>query len=455
MAEAAETGAPGPAAAATRRGLILSAYLLTGYLALPLLAGLYRWRVRRGKEDEARRGERFGVASRPRPEGDLVWVHAASVGETNAVLPLVETMAARGLAVLLTTGTVTSAQVAAQRLPAGAVHQYVPFDVAPVLDRFLGHWRPSLAIMVESEIWPAMLALLSERAIPVVVVNGRMSEGSFRGWRRLGASAGAVFGAVGLCLAQSERDGRFFAGLGVRDVRVPGNLKFDVEPLAADEAELARLRAAIGARPVWIAASTHEGEEAACARIHARLRRDHPDLLLVCAPRHPERGPAVAEVFAEAGLDVALRSRGEPIRPGTQVYVADTIGELGLFYRLAGVAFVGGSLVERGGQNPIEPAQLGCAVVSGPSIRNFSKIYKALGECGGAMVAADEDAAGEAIARLLADAAARRQAVAAAGAVVAAGSGALARVCAALEPLLAGLANTAAGRREPPRGDAP
>lgn len=420
-------------------GLLLQGYRLAGRIAAPGLKLLHAYRTRRGKEDVARRGERFGIAGIPRPEGTYVWVHAASVGETNAVLPLVSWLVERNLKVVLTTGTLTSAQIAAERLPEGAVHQFVPFDVVPLVARFLATWRPRLAIMVESEVWPATLSELRTAGIPVVIVNGRMSEKSHRGWMRISGTARAVFGCVSLCLAQSSRDAERFRALGVRDVRSTGNLKFDVPALPDDAVARAKLSSEIGARPVWIAASTHPGEEEILARVHDALRREFSDLLLICVPRHPERGPEVADVFARAGHDVSLRSRGEAIRKGTNVYVADTIGELGIFYRLARLAFIGGSLVPHGGQNPIEPAQIGCAILTGPHVRNFSSIYRILREVGGARSVADEAALKKETARLLADEAQVEKLADAARSFAADGQGALEVAKAALEAELEGL----------------
>ncbi|PTW62273.1 3-deoxy-D-manno-octulosonic-acid transferase [Breoghania corrubedonensis] len=418
---------------------LLTTYRLAGRLSVPALGLLYARRVRAGKEDPARRGERFGHSGLTPGPGSHVWVHAASVGETNAVLPLIEWIVGQGYDVVLTTGTVTSARLAAERLPEGAVHQFVPYDVAPLVSRFLETWRPKLAIMVESEIWPATFSELASRHIPTVVVNGRMSERSCRGWARLGAGARAIFGCITLCLAQSEADARRYAMLGARTVRSTGNLKFDVPPLPFDEAARTALATEIGARPVWIAASTHPGEEEMLADVHRALRPEVEDLLLISVPRHPERGREVAEIFARAGHDVSLRSRGEAIRRGSNVYVADTIGELGLFYRLASLAFIGGSLVPHGGQNPIEPAQIGCVVLSGPHVRNFSGIYRSLGEAGGARIVKDGDSLRTELATLLDDDAAAAHLARAAHDCALSGQGALAAVKSALESELARL----------------
>ncbi len=422
-------------------GGMLAAYRLVGRLALPALKLLHARRVRRGKEDPARRGERFGQAALVPEPGPRVWVHAASVGETNAVLPLIEWIVARGFKVVLTTGTITSSRIAAERLPEGAVHQFAPFDVAPLIARFLDSWKPEFAVMVESEIWPATFAELHARKIPVVIVNGRMSEGSHRGWSRFGRSARRVFGCVTMCLAQSQADAERYADLGIVDVRATGNLKFDVPPLPFDERALDTLRDQIGARPVWIAASTHPGEEEMLASIHKGLRERFPDLLLISVPRHPERGPDVADIFASAGLDPSLRSRGEPIQRRCHVYVADTIGELGLFYRLAPIAFIGGSLVPHGGQNPIEPAQIGCAILSGARVRNFSGIYRSLTEAGAARVVKDAEALQVELAGLLGNHQAVKNLASAAKVCADSGQGALDAVKEVLERAFGKLLN--------------
>lgn len=417
-------------------GLVLATYRSAGRLASPLVDLFLAARRRAGKEDPARRGERRGVASLPRPDGRLVWVHAASVGETLAVLGLVERLAATGAGVLVTTGTVTSAEIAATRLPAGARHQYVPVDVGAWVGRFLDHWRPDLAIFVESEIWPATIHALATRSIPQVVVNARVSARSARRWRLLDGLPDALFGRLALALAQTPGDAERLADLGVARVAVTGNLKFDGRPLGVDAAELARLGAAIAGRPTWVAASTHAGEEALVAAAHRRLRTDLPGLLTVLAPRHPQRGDEVRALLAEAGLAVASRSRGETPDAATDVYLADTIGEMGLVYRLAPVAFVGGSLVPHGGQNPIEPARLGVAVLHGPHVRNFADLYRELDAAGGATAVGDLDALVAALAAAHADPAALAASVERARAVVERSTGALDRTVAALAPWL-------------------
>ncbi len=423
--------------------LALAAYRRAGGLVAPLLGLFLAVRGRAGKEERSRRDERHGLAAAARPPGPLVWVHAASVGETLAVMGLVERLAGGGLAVLLTTGTVTSAAIAAGRLPAGAIHQYVPLDVSAWIGRFLDHWRPSLAVFVESEIWPATIHQLTTRAIPQVLVNARVSERSARRWRLLDGLPRALFGRFALTLAQSSADAERLRGLGAEPVVVTGNLKFDGAALGVDTAELGRLEAAIGDRSTWIAASTHPGEEAIVAAAHGRLAREIPGLLTVLAPRHPRRGDEIRALLAEAGVDVASRSLGETPSGATDVYLADTIGEMGLIYRLAPVAFVGGSLVPHGGQNPIEPAHLGTAVLHGPHVANFRDLYRELDETGGARVVTGLDDLVAAVAAALTDPITAATCAELARAVVERSSGSLDRTVAALAPLLARLADEA------------
>jgi 3-deoxy-D-manno-octulosonic-acid transferase len=416
---------------------LLGIYRAAGFAAMPVLPAFLNMRASRGKEDRARMGERFGRSVEPRAPGKLVWVHAASVGETNAVLPLIGRMVSRGVSVVLTTVTVSSARIAAARLPKGAIHQFAPVDVAPVLGRFLAHWRPSLAVFVESEQWPATIQKLDAAGIPRVLVNARLSDRSFRRWQRVGRLANALFGRTTLCLAQSDRDARRYAALGMANTVVSGNLKFDVPPPDADPAEVAAFHAAIAGRPVWLAASTHDGEEAIVAAAHRIVAARHPDLLTLLVPRHPERGEPVATMLRAEGLSVARRTAGEPLAPSTAIYLADTVGELGLFYRLAPVAFMGGSLISRGGQNPIEPAGLETVVLHGPHVHNFADIYEALDRSGQASVVHGPDELASEVAALLADPAEARRRAAIAAPTLRAFAGALDATMIALDPWLA------------------
>ena len=417
-------------------------------LAGPLVHVYMRRRLARGKEDPARLGERYGVASQPRPEGRLVWLHAASVGESLSLLPLVEALGSDEphLNVLVTSGTVTSAQLLAERLPAGVIHQYNPVDRPTWVARFLDHWRPDLALYVESELWPNLLGQTQARGIPTGLLNARMSEASYRNWLRLPWLIRPLMADFHFCLAQNPNQAERMAALGARDPKPLGNLKCAAKALHVDEAELARLREPVQGRPLWLAASTHPGEEDAAAQAHQELAERHPGLLTVIAPRHPERGDEIAGALRGRGLAVARRSRGDELHGDIDVYLADTLGEMGLFYRLADIAFVGGSLTPVGGHNPIEPARLGCAVLHGPDMRNFAEVAEDLAEPGGSWQVRDVAGLIRALDRLLREPDTRAHQARAAADVAQAQAGVLQDVLEALEPVLAPLRPAGAGR---------
>jgi 3-deoxy-D-manno-octulosonic-acid transferase len=416
--------------------LPLRAYRFASRTATPLAPWLLSERLNRGREDPARLGERRGEANLPRPAGPLVWVHGASVGEMLAVVPLIERIQARGISILVTTGTVTSAALADRRLPAGVIHQFVPLDAPKFVNRFLSHWRPDLTLFVESDLWPNMILACSERKIPLIIVNGRVSERSFGRWRIAPRTIAALLGRFDLCLAQSSDNARRFAQLGAPRTVSTGNLKLDVPAPPADLPMLNRFKALIGLREVVAAASTHPGEESAVIAAHRRLRAKVPTLLTVIAPRHPARGESIAEIGKVAGLTVALRSRGELPKRDVDVYVADTVGELGLIYRLAPIVFMGGSLATHGGQNPIEAIKLGAAVLHGPCVWNFAEIYSTLDKAHGAELVMDEEALTSRLGEWLADPAARAAVVRGATQTMETLGGALERTLAALDPYL-------------------
>jgi 3-deoxy-D-manno-octulosonic-acid transferase len=363
---------------------VLGLYRLVGRAGRPLIRGLLRRRAKRGREDPRRLGERFGRAGLERPEGPLVWIHSASLGESLSALPLIGRIrkAWPGLNLLVTTWTVTSAELLAKRLPDGVIHQYVPIDLPTEVGRFLDHWRPELGLLIESELWPNLLTVAHERDVELILVNGRMSKASYKSWRRLPPLIRRLLALFSLTLAQTPEDQRHFRDLGAVDPQCLGNLKLAAAPLTADGQELAALTAALGDRPRWLAASTHPGEDELAAEAHARLAERRPGLLTLIVPRHPNRGPDIAQSLSALGLAVALRSAGEAPSEETEIYVADTIGELGLWYRLARVVFVGGSLVAHGGQNLLEPAAQGCAILCGPHTTNFARIAEDLAAVG-------------------------------------------------------------------------
>jgi 3-deoxy-D-manno-octulosonic-acid transferase len=404
--------------------------------AVPLAPALIKRRLKLGKEDPARIGERRGMSSDIRPRGPLVWIHGASVGEVLAAAGLMEKLRALNIRILLTSGTVTSADIVAKRFPADIIHQYVPYDSPRYVARFLDHWRPSLALFIESDLWPNLILSSAARRLPMVLINGRMSQRSFPRWRRMGGAISALLGRFDVCLAQSELDAERFTVLGSRNVVVTGNLKLDVPAPPADPGKLERLMSMTRGRPIIVAASTHPGEEEILVEAHRTLAGFFPSLLSVIVPRHPDRGETIARTIAASGLQAGLRSREALPTASTDIYVADTMGELGLFYRLAPIVFMGGSLVEHGGQNPIEAVKLGASVVHGPHVFNFSDVYEALDSAGGAKRADTQEALVKQLGQLLADPAARELSANAAARVVEQLGGALDRTLVALEPYL-------------------
>ena len=414
----------------------LRAYRKLSIAMMPLAPALIKRRLKLGKEDPARVSERRGMSEDARPAGPLVWIHGASVGEVLAVAALIEKLRALNLRVLLTSGTVTSAAIVARRFPEDVIHQYVPYDSPRYVARFLDHWRPSLALFVESDLWPNLILASAARRLPMVLINGRMSHRSFPRWRRVSGTIAALLGRFDVCLAQSQLDADRFAALGSRSVVTTGNLKLDVAAPPADAAKLERLMSVTRGRPVVVAASTHAGEEEILLEAHRTLAGFFPSLLTVIVPRHPGRGEAIQRTIAASGLGVGLRSREELPTAATDIYVADTMGELGLFYRLAPIVFMGGSLVEHGGQNPIEAVKLGASIVHGPHVFNFADVYEALDKAGGARRADTQAALVKQLGQLLSDPKARDASAAASARVVEMLGGALERTLAALDPYL-------------------
>jgi len=371
--------------------------------ASPLIDLYLKRRRKKGREDSERFRERFGFASLPRPQGKLAWFHAASIGEATSILPLIGMMLKNypQMHILVTTGTVTSARLLAERLPGQAFHQYIPIDRPDAVRRFLQHWHPEIALWVESELWPNLIHESAQHGCPMILLNARISDNSFRIWKYFRAFAGKLLGTFSLCLAQSARDAERLTKLGARNVKFLGNLKYDSAELVADPKEYAQLTSAIGSRDRWIAASTHPGEEELVKDVHMRLKRQYPGLLTIIVPRHPARGAEIAEQLKSLGIGIALRSRSDSITANTGIYIADTIGELGIFYRLSSIVFMGGSLVRHGGQNPLEPARLDAAVITGPHTSNFADIYRQMAASGAITVVDNSKELAVVLARLL------------------------------------------------------
>ncbi len=385
---------------------VTARFLATGWtvaatLLAPALRLNLRRRVRTGREIAERLPERFGVDPTPRPPGPLLWMHAASVGETMSILPVLVALRHR-VKVLLTTGTVTSQALLDQRIPeqgltGDVLHRFAPLDVPAWVARFLLHWRPEAACFVESELWPNQLAACRARGIKLMLLNARMSDRSFAKWHRAPGFACRLLDGFALIQARGNQDADRLRALGARRVDSPGDLKFAAPPLPVDEVELERLRCVLDGRPVWLAASTHPGEEALIAAAHHRVAETHPRLLTIIAPRHPDRGLTLS-----AELNAPRRAAGQDPPSDAGIWIADTMGELGLLYRLAPIAFVGRSLIgSGGGQNPLEPARLGCAIAIGPYTGNFTDHVTLIRDAGGLVDVADPAALARFVSRML------------------------------------------------------
>ena len=381
--------------------IIATGWTVAATLAAPALRlNLYR-RAANGREIAARLPERFGFDTTARPPGPLIWMHAASVGETVSILPVLDALRHRAK-VLLTTGTVTSQALLDQRIPQhglarDVLHRFAPLDVPSWVDRFLSHWQPDAACFVESELWPNQLAACRQRGIRLMLMNARMSDRSFAHWQRVPGFARTVLEAFAIVQARGDNDAARLRALGATHVDSPGDLKFAAAPLPADQAELDRLAGVVSSRPVWLAASTHPGEEAVVAQVHHVLAATRPNLLTIIVPRHPDRGAALA-----AQLGAPRRAAGQDPPAGAGIWIADTVGELGLWYRLAPIALVGRSLIAPGGgQNPLEAARLGCAIAVGPYTGNFTDHVALLRAAGGLVEVADARSLALCVATLL------------------------------------------------------
>lgn len=364
------------------------------------------FRTKQGIEDPNRVNERLGIPSASRKKGTLIWFHSASIGETLLVLSLIEKVSKifPNQNILLTTHTVSSGKMVKSQLTENVVHQYLPYDLSPCVRRFLKHWQPSVGILVESEFWPVLISEANYQKIPLLVINGKMTRKSFHRWKRLPKFTQALFNKINLFLVQSPEIKSRLSELGVNPDKqvVTGQLKQESKPLSHDPEDFSNLNEYFQNKQVWVAASTHEGEEGIIAEAHVRLSSNTGNnIQLILVPRYPERGMEIAELLNSYGLNSVLRSKGElPGKPDT-VYIADTMGELGLWYRLAKVSFIGGSLVHRGGHNPYEPALLGCPIIHGKYYENFSVEYEQLEEQGGSQMVTNSKELARAIERAL------------------------------------------------------
>ena len=352
--------------------MILKIYRCLTYVTYPFIRVLLWKRRKKGKEDTVRYRERMGYYTKERPEGQLVWIHGASVGECLSTMPLIEKLVKDGHQVMLTSGTVTSATLMEKRLPKGAFHQYVPVDYPSFVRRFLKHFKPDIGMFIESDFWPNLLSSAKKFGVPLILLNGRISDKSFARWQKALFLMKPIQNLFTLSFGQTQEDARRLQVLGAQNTVCVGNLKFAANPPPLNEEELKRMKEEIGTRHVWVAGSTHEDEEKQEAEVHILLKNKYPDILTIMAPRHPERCDKIEKELTAMGLSVHRRTRGEDLK--ADVYIADTIGEMGLIYRLAPLVFVGGSLVPFGGQNMLEPMRAGACTVIGPHAFNFKEI---------------------------------------------------------------------------------
>ncbi len=375
--------------------MLLTSYDLATRAAQPLLRWLLASRLKQGKEDAKRLPERMGQSTRQRPVGTLVWVHAASVGEAQSALILIDAIGKldQTIRILVTTGTVTSAQLMEQRLPIFAFHQFAPVDHPDWVDDFMQHWTPDLAIWMESELWPNMLMALQTRKIPTLLINARLSDKSFAAWKRFPQSARKILDTFDLILTQTDDHTKRFKQLGAGNVITTDNIKYSASPLPCDPMTLAAIKLSTHNKKLWVFASTHAGEEDMACRIHKNLKQNIPNLLTIIVPRHPARRDDILKICKSAGVEFTLRSANTSLpKTGDDVYVADTLGELGLFYTLCPIAVIGRSFSQDGGggHNPIEAAQLGCVVLTGPNNQYQRPLYDDMARDGAVIEAADE-----------------------------------------------------------------
>ncbi len=362
-------------------------YPLLSVIFAPFIIIYIFFRALLGKEDQIRIKERFGIASKARPNSEMIWIHAVSVGESNSALILLDELLKNypKITVLFTTTSITSATLLTDKINnheiyrQRIIHQFLPIDSYFCVKGFLQYWRPKLALFVESEIWPNFIYQSKKIGCNPVLINGRISDKSFKKWQLAKKLGFRIFDQFSMIFAQSVGDKKNFQGLTNQEILDYGNLKSAANCLAYDERKFAELSSAIAGRKIWLAASTHEGEEEIIFNIHQKLKSDFNDLLTIIAPRHPKRADKITWLTIAKNLNLVKRSLNQEITSKTDIYLADTLGELGLFYKIAKIAFIGGSLIQNiGGHNPFEAAQLDCCIISGKFIANNFEAFQKL-----------------------------------------------------------------------------
>ncbi len=354
-------------------------YRALSWAALPIVWQLEKRKQIKSLTPKSRTLEKLGHPTEQRPDGQLFWFHAASVGESKSILPLICKLGELrpDLHFLITSGTATSAALIAQNMPPRSVHQFAPLDAPGPVARFLTHWRPEAGVFVESELWPNLIVACQRRDVPLALINARLSQKSLQKWASRPKTAKLLFGGFRFISAQTEAVAAALKPFTDLDHIVTGlNLKAHGAPLPVDENTLSQAKTALNGRPVWVAASTHAGEEEIVLQAHKDLLQTHPDLCLILAPRHPERGDEIAGIISNFGWPAPRRSLGD--WPSGPVYLADTLGELGTWYAATDTVFLGGSLFPIGGHNPFEALQSGARLISGPHVENFAEIYEEL-----------------------------------------------------------------------------
>ncbi|MEO9819774.1 MAG: 3-deoxy-D-manno-octulosonic acid transferase [Paracoccaceae bacterium] len=376
---------------------LTAAYRVLASIALPFAARRTVAKLRQGGIDVHRTHERLGHATLERGLGDLIWIHAASVGESKSALILIERLLAMAptAQILVTTGTASSAKVLAPRLPSRAFHQFAPLDGRGPIKRFLRHWRPQIGIFIESEIWPNLINCAHDQGVPLALLNARLSEGSARNWSRAPKTARDIFGLFGIIHTQDTRTARALGALGLTHARIGVNLKSVLLPPRINELARARLEKQFGPRPLWAAVSTHPGEDEIMIKAHHQLRQSHPNAALILVPRHPERARGI-RLLCE-GHSIAQRSLEEMPDTETSIYLADTLGETDLWFNLADLVCLCGSFSDVGGHTPFEPAAAGAAILHGPHYSNFEEVYAKFSEAGASLQVHDAETLAESL----------------------------------------------------------
>ncbi|GAA4663147.1 lipid IV(A) 3-deoxy-D-manno-octulosonic acid transferase [Bartonella pachyuromydis] len=410
-------------------------YRMIGFCLRPVVPFYLFLRTVRGKEERGRQKERLGKSHKARPKSPLIWLHAASVGETLALVPLINYILSLEINVLLTTGTVTSSSLVKKMFGNRLIHQYAPLDLDLAMRRFISHWKPDLVLVCESEIWPLRIKELAKMHIPQILVNAHMSERSFKAWQKRPVLAKHIFKHIDLVIGQNERDIAYYHTLGVKSVALSGNLKADVLPVE-DKALLTHYLSAIGNRPVWAALSTHEEEEEIAFEVHRILKDYLPDLLTIIVPRHPDRLEELIKKCNNRNLRFVRRSSNAVPEDNTDILWGDTIGEMGLFLRLSKVSFIGKSLCGNGGHNPLELAFFHSAILTGPYVSNFQEMFEKFLTHEAAFMIQDTEQLATQVYKLLTNEALRKEMVDKAYEIATGMAGAFERTLKFLEPFL-------------------